>query len=86
MDIDDTTDDSVWDLIHQTNDKTCIGENAKVTQHDPEFENSNDEEHLEAPHRPILAENSVKKFSYSSERKCTRRSYKVSASLLIFPI
>ena len=44
--------------MHQTNGKICIRENAKVTQHDPEFENVNegdDEEHLESPRRPILA-------------------------------
>ena len=43
--------------MHQTNDGICIGENAKATQHDPYFKNSNevdDEEHLEAPHCPIL--------------------------------
>ena len=44
--------------MHQTNDKICIGENAKVTQHDSDFENSNvgdDENHLEAYHCPIIA-------------------------------
>ena len=57
MDSDYKTDDSVWNLMHQTNDKIRIGENAKVTQHDQYFENSdegNDEEHLEAPHCTIL--------------------------------
>ena len=60
MDIDDTMDDSGQNMMHQTNDKICIGENAKVAQHDPNFENADegdDEEHLEAPHRPILAVN-----------------------------
>ena len=37
MDSDDTTYDIVHNLMHQTNDKIRIGENAKVTQHDPEF-------------------------------------------------
>ena len=57
MNIDDTTDDSDWNLMHQTNDAIRIGENDKVTQYDPYFENADvgdDEEHLEAPHRPIL--------------------------------
>ena len=27
-------------VINQTNDETRIGENAKVTQHDPDLENS----------------------------------------------
>ena len=60
MDIDDTTDDRGRNLMHQTNDGFCIGENAKVTQHDPDFENSDegdDEEHLEAYHSTILAVN-----------------------------
>ena len=60
MDSNDTTDDSGQNFMHQTNDKICIGENAKVTQQDPDFENANegdDEEHLEAPHHPILASN-----------------------------
>ena len=63
MDICDTTNDSGRNLMHQTNDKICIGENAKVTQHDPDFENTDegdDEEHLEAPHHPILAVNFAK--------------------------
>ena len=49
----DTTDDISQNLMHQTNDEICIEENAKVTQHDPDFKNANvgdDEEHLEAPH------------------------------------
>ena len=37
MDSDDTTDDRGWNLMHQTNDKIRIRENAKVTQNDPEF-------------------------------------------------
>ena len=43
MDSDDTTDDSGRNLMHQTNNKTCIGENAKVTQHDTYFKNDNDD-------------------------------------------
>ena len=38
----------------------CIGENQKVTQHDQDFENANDEEHLESLHCTILAVNTVK--------------------------
>ena len=59
MDICDTTNDSGRNLMHQTNDKICIGENAKVNQNHPDFENANYEEHLEAPHFPILEVNSV---------------------------
>ena len=33
MDSNDTMDDSGQNLMHQTNDKIYIGENAKVTQH-----------------------------------------------------
>ena len=40
MDSDDTTDDRGRNLMHKTNDEICIGENAKVTQHDPDFENA----------------------------------------------
>ena len=61
MDSDEKTDDSGRNLMHQTNDKICIGENAQVTQHDPESKNANDKEHFEAPHRPILDVNVVKK-------------------------
>ena len=49
MDRNDTTDDSGWNFMHQTNEKIHIGENSKVTQHDPYFENAgkiDDEEHL----------------------------------------
>ena len=52
--------------MHQTNDKIRIGENAKFTQHDPYLDNANecdDEEHLEAPHRPILSVNVANKNS-----------------------
>ena len=60
MDSDDTTDDSGRYLMHQTNDDIRIGENAKVTQHDPYFENFDvvdDEENIESHHHPILAVN-----------------------------
>ena len=60
MDSNNTTDDSGWKLMHQINEKIPIGKNTKFTQHDPNFENANDEEHLESLHRPILAVNSVK--------------------------
>ena len=49
--------------MHQTNYEIFIGENAKVTQHDPDFKNSDvgdDEENLEAPHHPIRAVNVAK--------------------------
>ena len=60
MDSNDTTDDSGWNLMYQTNVEIHIRENAKVTQHDPYFKTSDvgdDEEHIEAPHQPILAVN-----------------------------
>ena len=63
MDSDDKKDDSGRNLMHKTNDEIRIGENAKVAQHDPEFENADvgdDEEHLEAPYLPILALNFAK--------------------------
>ena len=63
MDIDDTKDDSGHILMHLKNDDIRIGENAKVTQHDPYFENADvgdDEEHLESPHHPTLDLNAVK--------------------------
>ena len=74
MDSDDTTDDTVRNLTHQTNDKICIKENAKVTQHDPYFKNADegdDEEHLEAPHLPILFVNVAK------NNDCIRQSKNV---------
>ena len=37
MDSNDTTDDSGWNLMYQTNDEIHIRENAKVTQYDPDF-------------------------------------------------
>ena len=63
MDSEDKTDDSGRNLMHQTNDEIRIGENAEITQHDPYFEKANvgdDEENLEAPHRPILDVKSAK--------------------------
>ena len=48
MDIHDTTYDSGWNFMHKK-DAIHIRENAKVTQYDPDFENSDvgdDEEHL----------------------------------------
>ena len=64
MDSDDTTDDSGRNLMHQTNDKICIGENAKVTQHDPDFEIfdvGDDEENIESTRCPILSVNVAEK-------------------------
>ena len=60
MDSDDTIDDIGRNLMHQINEKIHFGENSKVTQHDPDFVNSDgggDEEHLEAPNCPIIAAN-----------------------------
>ena len=54
------------------NDEICIRENAKVNQHDRYFENADvgdDEEHLEAPHRPILAVNVAKNNACIRQRK-----------------
>ena len=68
IDSNDTTDYSGQNLMYKTNDKIRIRENAKVTQHDPDFENANDKEHLEAPHRPIIAVNAVK----NNARICQR--------------
>ena len=67
MDSDDTTDDSSWNLMFQTIEEIRIGENTKVTQHDPDFENADegdDEEHIEGPHRPILAINIAKNIAH----------------------
>ena len=67
MDSDDTTDDSSRNLMHQTNDIICIRENAKVTQHDPEFENANGEDNIEAPHRPIISVNIKKTYIFQGK-------------------
>ena len=68
--------------MHQTNDEICIGENAEVTQHDPDFENADvgdDQYHLEALHCPIIAVNVAKKNNSISHRKnglkCHTRSW-----------
>ena len=69
MDSDDTKNDGGRNLMHQTSDEIRIGENVKVTQHDPYFKNANvgdDAEHLKAPHCPILAIN----FSQKNARIC----------------
>ena len=50
----------VGKFMHQTNAGTCIGENVKIAQRDPEFENDNEGdgvEHLESNHCPPLAVN-----------------------------
>ena len=39
-DSNDTMNDGSRNLMHETNDNICIRENAKITQHDTEFENS----------------------------------------------
>ena len=62
MYIDDKTDDSGQNLMHQTNDEIHIGENAKVIKHDPEFVNIDEgenEDNLESTHRLILAINVI---------------------------
>ena len=66
---DDTTDDSGQNLMHQTNEKKLSERNYKVTQHDTYFENSNDEDNLEAPHRPIIYINFVEKNARISQSK-----------------
>ena len=46
--------------MHKKNDEIRIGENAKSTQHDPDFENfdvGDDEEKIESHHCPIVAVN-----------------------------
>ena len=48
--------------MHKKNDAICIGENSKVTQHDPYLENSyvgDDEYHIEATNFHILAVNAT---------------------------
>ena len=58
--------------MHKTNDEIHIGESAKVTQHDPDSENSDvgdDEEHLEAPHRCIIAVNVAKNNAFICQSK-----------------
>ena len=50
----------------------CMGENAKFTQHDPDFENAHggdDEEHIEAPHHLILDLNVTKNNACISQIK-----------------
>ena len=67
MDRDDITDESGPNLMPQTNENIHIGENAKVTQHYPEFENADegdDKEHLEAPDCTIIAANVAKNNSH----------------------
>ena len=60
---DDTTYDSGRNFMHKKNDEIRIREYEKVTQHDPYLESADvgdDEENLEAPHRPNIAVNVVK--------------------------
>ena len=42
MDIHDTMYDIGRNLTHNKKDEIRIGENARVTQHDPEFENTHE--------------------------------------------
>ena len=72
MDNDDTTYDSSSNLMHLTNEKKGIEENAKGNQHNPDFENADEgdnEEHLVAPHRTIIAVNVTKKNSFICQNK-----------------
>ena len=53
--------------------KKCIGENAKVTQHDPDYENADEgdnEENLKAPHCTLLDAN----VTNNSSRICQRKN------------
>ena len=76
--------------MHRTSDEIYIGENAKVIQHNQEFENADkgdNIEHLESPHCTIIAVNVTKNNARIRHSKnCTQRSYEVSASLFIRPI
>ena len=72
MDSIDTPDNIGQNFMHQTNDEICIGENSKVTQHYPYFRNADvgdNEDHLEAPHRPILAVNVEKNNAHIFQSK-----------------
>ena len=87
MDSDDTTDDSGQNFMHQTNDDIHIGENSKVTQHDPDFENDNvgdDEEHLEAPHRLMLDVNVANKNYRIRQSENLLEDHKVSRPRYLF--
>ena len=75
MDSDDTTDDISRNLMHQTSDKIHIGENAKVIQHDPDFENADYEDHIEAPHCPSHSVNSVKNNARIFQSKTVLEGY-----------
>ena len=60
--------------MHEKNDEFRIGENAKVTQHDPDFEKADvgdDEEHIEAPNFPITDVN----FEKNNARICQIKMY-----------
>ena len=61
--------------------------NAKVTQHDPDFENANvgdDEEHLEALHRPILTVNVAKINTCIHQRKNVLEGHTKSCPCTLF--
>ena len=78
---DGTTDDSGWNSMHQTKDKIRIGENAEVTQNDPDFENKDevdDEENIELPHHPIIALNFAKKDACICQRNNLLKGHKNS--------
>ena len=60
MESDEKTNDSGCISMHQTNDEICIGENVKIAQHDPGFEDSdevNNGEHLKSPYSLTLSLN-----------------------------
>ena len=81
MDSVDTPDDIGQNLMHQTNDQIRIRENSKVTQHDLDFENADvddDEEHLEAPHRHILAINVAKNIYIILQRQAVLEGHERS--------
>ena len=89
MDCDNTTDDSGQNLMHQTNEKKCIEENAKVIQHDPYFKNADegdDEENLESPHSPILAVNVANNNAFIFQRKMYSKVIQGLGLALHFPL
>ena len=80
MDSIDTPDNIGRNFMHQRNDEICIGENAKVTQHDQDLENSDegdDEEHIEVTQLPIMAVN------IANNNVCIHQSKNVLSLVLV---
>ena len=81
MDSVDTLDDIGRNLTHQTNDEICIGENAKVTQHNPDTKHSDvgdDKENIESPYCLILDVNVAKNNACILQRKNVFEGHKRS--------